>query len=81
MNLARIYAADPRIPELIEKARAVRSSAALDPQVNIWVAYSRLKVEMSSLVGWRCGVGGWMQTEEAYNVAIRALSDALGVWP
>ncbi len=81
MNLAQLYAAEPKLRPMIVEAKKIRTQAARDPFVNVWVHYSRFKAEVAKLVGWqRLGeADDPLTTPKAYEVAIRALSDALGV--
>lgn len=83
MDIEQIYKAEPKLRLVIEEAGKARVGAA-EGSDNIWVHYSQLKADLSKLIGWgRPGAGPLsgdpLTTSEAYNVAIRALSEALGV--
>lgn len=81
LTFEQMCLAEPGLLTLIAEAKLSRVRAETERPGNyIWLEYSRLKREMFRLAGWERPIGPeWMQTEEAYNVAIRALSDALGV--
>lgn len=82
VTIEQVYAAEPKLRLIIAAAKRARSVAYEDGY--IWMRYSQLKAELSKLIGWgRPGAGPLsgdpLTTKEAYDVAIRALSDALGV--
>ena len=83
ITIDRIFLAEPDLMPIIEEAKRARVRAQGDDQMNIWLDYGRLKKEASKIVGWHAvnidESRPWLYTDIAYNVTIRALSDALGV--
>ena len=82
ITIKQIYAAEPRLRPIIEEAKKSRVRAETDERWNyIWLEYGRLKREMAKFIGFNRppdeteGLG----TTDAYEVALRALTDALGV--
>ena len=81
ITIKQIYAAEPRLLPIIEEAKKARARSDADESVNIWLDYERLKRAMAKFIGFNRppdeteGLG----TTDAYEVAIAALSDALGV--
>ena len=74
----QIVARVPQLGAIIAEARRLRASRTRE--TNEWADYSRLKMQVCSLVGWDAyHAPADLRTHEVYNVVHRRLVDALGV--
>jgi hypothetical protein len=72
-DLAKLVAADPDIARIFADAR----SEPIDRE-NPWPAYERFKRRLSRVVGWD-SPKAHLATPEAYELAMRELTKALGI--
>lgn len=80
LTIEMVYEEAPEIRRIVKHAAMIRKIGEGDPRYNVWYHYSALKREAEQHVGWyRIGEGpGWLRSEDAHHVFIRALCDALG---
>ena len=59
------------LEELIARRRRGRRSA--------WYHYEAVKAYVAKRVGWGSGKDGWLGSSEAFETAMRVITEALGV--
>jgi hypothetical protein len=71
LEIEDIIALEPDVGMILRRARRTKGR-------NRYRIYERYKLQLYSLVGWNAAVGE-LQTEAAYDTAIRALCSALHI--
>ena len=69
-----MVAHEPRLNDVLAWCRSRRAKGDVD-----WPDYDYAKRQLSALVGWSCKHDGFLETSEAYMVAIKTITDALNI--